>query len=84
MPSRTDITLDEALATQKALRAAAGLPEERFGVPEVIGMLSDEIEALRDSGRDDAEIARLIADASGLELDGEDVSRHFEDRDDED
>ena len=39
--------LEQALRAQKALRDLAGLQPEMFPVSSFVGMVSDEIEALR-------------------------------------
>jgi hypothetical protein len=44
-------SLAEALAAQKALRDAAGAEEEVFDLSDVIGMVSEEIDMLKDQGK---------------------------------
>ena len=70
-------SIDEANQAQKALREAAGLGPARFSVPAVVGMLSDEIEALRKAGRSDDEIADVIAAASGKSVAGDAIGKHY-------
>jgi hypothetical protein len=69
--------LDEALRAQKALRAMAGLKPEQFPVPAFVGMISDEIEQLRNQGRSDADIAEAIRANSQIEITAEDISENY-------
>jgi hypothetical protein len=62
------LPLEEALKAQKALRAAAGLGEEQFPIQAFVGMISDEIDALRERGKNDSEIADLIRANSSIEI----------------
>ena len=71
------ISLDQALRAQSALRDAAGLAPETFPLSGFVGMISDEIDALRKSGRSDAEIARLIATHSGIEITEAQISENY-------
>ena len=69
----------QAMAAQAALRDAAGLPPELFPKEALIGMLSDEIRALRDRGRPDDAIAGVIANATGAAVTADDVERFYVD-----
>ncbi len=69
--------LDQILRAQAALRSAAGLPPEQFPAPAFVGMISDEIEALRNSGRSDADIADIIRESSGIEISPETLSANY-------
>jgi hypothetical protein len=69
--------LQEALQAQQALREAAGLAPETFPVQAFVGMISDEIEALRQRGRSDDDIARLIASNSSIEITPADIAAHY-------
>ena len=69
--------LDEALRAQKALRDLAGLQPETFPVSSFIGMISDEIEILRNQGRSDEEIARTISAHSSIEVTPGDLAVHY-------
>ena len=71
------ISLDEALKAQKALRDAAGSGPETFPLPAFVGMISDEVETLRNMGRSDAEIAALIQAASGITLTPDEIREHY-------
>ena len=69
--------LEQALRAQKALRDLAGLPPETFPVSSFVGMISDEIEALRGKGYRDEEIARAITEHSTIELSASDLAAHY-------
>ena len=70
-------TLDQAMRAQRQLRAELGLGEERFPLPAFIGMISDEIEQMRQSGRSDADIIAIIEATTGYRIDGGDLERHY-------
>jgi hypothetical protein len=70
-------TVEQVLKAQQALRAAAGLPEERLSTQAFICMLSDEIQALRESGKSDAEITSLLNNAAGTDIPSSDVAQHY-------
>jgi len=69
--------LEEAVRAQKALRELAGLGPEMFPVQAFVGMISDEIESLRNQGRSDEEIARVIQANSGISITAADISAHY-------
>lgn len=69
--------LEEAIKAQSALRTAARMPPERFPLPQIIGMFSDEIEALRNAGRPDNEIAAIISGNSILRVTSEEIQRFY-------
>jgi hypothetical protein len=70
-------TLEQALKAQKALRDAAGLGPESFPVEAFVGMISDEIEALRSQGKSDEDIAGLIARNSGIDITAAEIARNY-------
>ncbi|HLH04620.1 MAG TPA: hypothetical protein VKX25_17770 [Bryobacteraceae bacterium] len=70
-------TLAQALKAQQALRNAAGLPPEEFPENALIGMLSDEIEVLRNAGKTDEEIASLINKATGGDISSSSVQENY-------
>ncbi len=70
-------TAGDAATANSVLRAALGLAPERFGTAQFVGMISDEIEQLRQAGRSDAEIARLLADGGGLDLSADAIARFY-------
>lgn len=70
-------SLAEALKAQKALRDAAGLGDEQFPVEAFVGMISDEVEALRKQGRSDDEIAALIGKSSAIQISPEEIRKNF-------
>jgi hypothetical protein len=69
--------VEEALKAQKALRQVAGLAPEMFPVPAFVGMISDEIESLRNLGTTDEEIVGLIHQHSSIEITEKDISQYF-------
>lgn len=69
--------LEEALKAQKALRAAAGMGPEHFPVQAFVGMISDEIEALRNAGKSDDDIARMIEANSAIRIDGKTIAENY-------
>ncbi len=78
MPDReTTFTGQQAADAQTALRQALGLPPEQFPLPAFVGMVSDEIEQLRNQGHSDDQIAALIARAIGVKLSGEDIGQFY-------
>ena len=72
-----DFTLAQAMAAQRRLRQELGLGEERFPLPAFVGMVSDEIEQLRDAGHDDRAIAGLIGDATGHPITAKEIAQHY-------
>lgn len=77
MPSPTTFPLHQALAALEGLRAAANLPPEQFPVEAFVGMISDEVDALRGQGKTDAEIAGIIHASSGIEIAPEALALHY-------
>ena len=71
------IALAEAMKAQQALRAAAGLEPESFPVQAFVGMISDEVEALRAAGRTDAEIVALIRESSGIAIAEQELAAYY-------
>ena len=47
MPTPRTVSLAESLKALQALRNAAGLGPEQFPLPAFVGMISDEVKALR-------------------------------------
>ena len=70
-------TLEEAMKAQAALRSAARMPPERFPLPQIIGMFSDEIEALRNAGRPDQEIAAIISGSSTMRVTEAEIQKFY-------
>lgn len=71
------IRIEDALKAQRALRDAAGLGEEQFPIPAFVGMISDEVEALRKRGKSDEEIARLIESSSKIQITARDIQENY-------
>ena len=70
-------TAADAATANSVLRAAAGLAAEKFGTEQFVRMISDEIELLRRAGKTDAEIAQLLADGGGIELNPDAITRFY-------
>jgi hypothetical protein len=70
-------TAEQAAAVTTALRSALGMPPQRFGTEQFVGMISDEIEQLRSAGKTDADIARLLADTCRIDIDPESIARFY-------
>lgn len=77
MPEPKMYSIEEALKAQKALRSLAGLGPEFFPVDAFVGMISDEIEALRKRGKTDAEIAAAIRENSSIGISADDIRAHY-------
>ena len=69
--------VEEAIRAQKALRDAAGLRPEMFPIQAFVGMISDEIEQLRNQGKTDEDIARIIAANSNIEITASEVAENY-------
>jgi hypothetical protein len=69
--------IEEALRAQKALRAAAGLAPELFPIAAFVGMVSDEIEALRKRGYSDEQIARTVSQSSAIEITAAEIAANY-------
>jgi hypothetical protein len=69
--------VEEAIKAQKSLRNAAGLTPELFPVQAFVGMISDEIELLRERGKSDEEIAALVRDNSAIEITAKEIGEHY-------
>ncbi len=76
-PEHQAFPLEEVMKAQSALRSAARMPPERYPLPQIIGMLSDEIEALRTRGLNDTEIATLIGGNSLIKLEAETIGKYY-------
>jgi hypothetical protein len=70
-------SIEEALQAQRALRAAAGLAPELFPIPAFVGMVSDEIEALRKRGYTDEQIARTVCQSSAIEITAAEIAANY-------
>lgn len=73
--SRT-FTADQAAQITTVLRKAAGLEPQEFALHDFIGMISDEIELLRNAGKSDDEIASLLA-ANGVTISAEELREGY-------
>lgn len=82
MPEADLLSLEQALKAQSALRSAAGLGPEQFPIQAFVGMISDEIEALRERGKTDADIANLIRANSSINITSEQIAAFYAPPDD--
>ena len=69
--------VQEAIRAQQALRGLAGLEPEMFPIQAFVGMISDEVEALRKQGHTDAQIAKTIEENSKIEITAEEVADYY-------
>ncbi len=69
--------LEEALRAQKALRDLAGMGAEMFPMQAFVGMISDEIEALRKRGHNDDEIAQTISTHSKIAITADEIAANY-------
>jgi O-phosphoseryl-tRNA(Cys) synthetase len=69
--------VQEAVKAHKALREASGLGPEMFPIQAFVGMISDEIEALRTRGKSDVEIAQLIQENSDIQISPREIAEHY-------
>ena len=77
MSERKTYPLDEALKAQKFLREAAGLAPEQFPIEAFVGMVSDEVDALRQRGRNDEEIAEMIRQNSAIVITAAEIAENY-------
>ena len=71
-----EFTLEDASKANEVLRKAAGLGPQRFPAPAFVAMISDEIEALREAGKTDADIAGLLTGA-GITLEAGQITQFY-------
>jgi hypothetical protein len=69
--------LEEAVRAQRALRELAGLGPEMFPIQAFVGMISDEIESLRNQGRSDEDIAQAIQAHSAISITAADIFAYY-------
>ena len=69
--------LEEALKAQKSLREAAELGPEQFPIQAFVGMISDEIEALRKRGKSDDDIASIIQRNSAIRISAREIAENY-------
>lgn len=72
-------TFDEEQARQArlALRGELGLGPERFPLPALVNMVSDEIGKLRKAGRSDDDIVAIIERATGQRVEPAEMAKHY-------
>ena len=69
--------IEEALKAQTALREASGLGPEMFPIQAFVGMISDEVDALRKRGKTDEQIAQIIRGSSSIEITPEEIAANY-------
>jgi hypothetical protein len=69
--------VEEAVKAQKALRSAAGLGPEVFPIQAFVGMISDEVESLRERGKTDEEIAAMIEQSSAIKITAQEIAENY-------
>ncbi len=69
--------VEEAVKAQKALRAAAELGPEQFPIEAFVGMISDEIESLRNRGKSDEDIASMIQQNSAIQITAREIAENY-------
>ncbi|GAC1364773.1 MAG: hypothetical protein NVSMB3_13310 [Acidobacteriaceae bacterium] len=69
--------VEQAVKAQTSLREAAGLDPEQFPVQAFVGMISDEIEALRKQGQSDTAIASIIRQNSSIEISAAEIAENY-------
>lgn len=69
--------IEEALKAQRSLRQAAGLGPEHFPIQAFVGMISDEIQSLRERGKTDDEIASIIRRNSAIEISAAEIAENY-------
>ena len=77
MANDEGFTADQTASATTALRAELGLPAQRFPAETFVGMISDEIEALRDVGKTDDEIATVLRERCAIEIDAATLARYY-------
>ncbi|MDQ2842010.1 MAG: hypothetical protein M3Y72_13410 [Acidobacteriota bacterium] len=77
MQSGKVYSVEEALKAQKALRDLGGLRPEEFPIQAFVGMVSDEIEHLRNMGHSDEEIARVITTNSKIDITAAEIAQNY-------
>lgn len=77
MPDQPRFNADQAVRAQRALREATGKGEELFPLPALVGMISDEMEAMRAARRSDQDVAEVVAKATGQGIDPADLARFY-------
>ena len=68
---------EQARRARLALREALGLGEETFPLAALVNMVGDEIGQLREAGRSDEDIARIIEGATGESVDADAMAGHL-------
>ena len=77
MDEEQTFSAHEAVAVQRELRRSLGLGAESFPLPAFVGMISDEIEQFRSAGKSDADIAAVIKNTVGRDVNPGDIAQFY-------
>jgi hypothetical protein len=77
MPGPKTYPLPEALKALQSLRDAAGLKPEQFPIQAFVGMISDEVESLRQRGKTDEDIAAIIRAGSSIDITAAEITENY-------
>jgi hypothetical protein len=69
--------IEQAVQAQKTLRAAAGLGPEMFPLEAFVGMISDEIQQLREQGKTNQEIANVIEANPDIKITASEIAENY-------
>ncbi len=79
MEETASFTAEQAAAANRILRAELGLGPQEFSTEQFVGMISEEIEKLRASGKTDDEIVRLLNEGVGVTVSPDSIRRFYAD-----
>ena len=77
MAADEGFTADQTASATTALRAELGLPAQRFPTETFVGMISDEIEAMRAAGKTDGDIATVLRERCAIDIDAATLARYY-------
>ena len=70
-------TAEQAAAAYTALRTARRQPPPRFSLVALVGLISEEIEQLRQLAFSDEEIAELVSHSTRVEIGADAIRRYY-------
>ncbi len=79
MQEDASFTAEQAAAANRSLRAALGLRPQEFTTQQFVGMISEEIEQLREAGKTDDDIAQLLEKEVGVFISSDSIRRFYSD-----
>ncbi len=77
MATDEGFTADQTASATTALRAELGLPAQRFPTETFVGMISDEIEAMRAAGKTDDDISAILRERCAIAIDAATLARYY-------